>query len=78
MSAKRHDQQECFDILVKAQSSLVHRNIANQTIQDIPGNVEIDKYFVDNSSYQEQEVTTEEDALSLLDEAQRKLNLLKK
>ena len=42
MSAKRHDRVECFDLLVKASSHLANRNLANQTIMDIPSTATFD------------------------------------
>lgn len=42
MSAKRHDRVECFDLLVKSSSYLTNRNLANQTLMDIPSTATFD------------------------------------
>ena len=77
MSAKRHGQQECFDILIKAQSHLTHKNIANQSILDIPGNLSFDLPNIEDSSLSATIVPkTEDDVLSLISEAEDKLNEL--
>lgn len=75
MSAKRHSQQECFDILIKAQSYLRHRNLINQTVLDISGTATFDLSYLEDSALSELPVLkTEEDVLSLLDEAESKFN----
>lgn len=77
MSAKRHDQQDCFDILIKAQSYLTHRNMENQTILDIPGNLSFDLSYIEDSSLSAIIASkTEEDAISLISEAENRLNEL--
>lgn len=78
MSAKRHSQQECFDLLVKHQSYLTHKNIANQTILDLPGSVSFTLNLINNSTKKPIYQTSEEDVLSLLKEAKNELLKLKK
>ena len=76
MSAKRHEQQECFDILIKAQSHLTHKNIANQSILDIPGDLSFDlsKISIIPSS---NNVVSFEDTQNLLNEAVKKMEKIK-
>ena len=77
MSAKRHGQQECFDILIRAQSHLTHRNITNQTILDVPGTTTFDLSYIENSATSELPLPkTEDDALSLLAEAESRFSEL--
>lgn len=78
MSAKRHGQQECFDILIHAQSHLTHRNIANQSIFDIPGDLsfnlsEMPISIIPSSN----NVVSFEDTQNLLDEAVKKMERIK-
>lgn len=75
MSAKRHNQQECADILIKEQAYLTHRNLENETILTVPGNISIDLSYIESSTLSE--ITTpktEEDVLDLISEAEEKLN----
>ena len=75
ISAKIHDQQVCADILIKEQSYLTHRNLANQTTLDVFGNISIDLSYIESSSLSE--ITTprtEEDVLDLISEAEEKFN----
>ena len=72
MSAKRHGQQECFDILVRAQSHLTHRNIANQAILDLSGNVTFNTNYIEDSAITETiQPVSEKDEIALIDEAER-------
>lgn len=78
MSAKRHGQQECFDILIHTQSHLTHRNIANQSIFDIPGDLsfnlsEMPISIIPSSN----NVVSFEDTQNLLDEAVKKMERIK-
>ena len=77
MSAKIHDQQECFDILVHAQSHLNHRNLANQTILDLPGNILFDPTYIDNPKILGTiQPASEEDTKKLIKEAENEFNYL--
>ena len=53
MSAKRHNQQECADILIKEQAYLTHRNLENETILTVPGNISIDLSYIESSTLSE-------------------------
>jgi len=75
MSAKRHNQQGCADILIEEQSYLTHRNLENQTIFDVPGNISMDLSYIESTSFSE--ITTpktEEDALNLIAKAEEEFN----
>lgn len=75
MSAKRHNQQECADILIKEQAYLTHRNLENETILNVPGNISIDLSYIESSTLSEITTSkTEEDVLDLISEAEEKLN----
>lgn len=78
MSAKRHNQKECFDILVKAQAHLTNRNLANQSLIDIPGDVSFDFSCLEDDSSIVIPKTTMADAKGLLDEAYQKLKKITK
>lgn len=75
MSAKRHDRVECFDLLVKASSYLTNRNLANQTLMDIPSKETFDlSNFSITISPISSDITISFDATqSLLQEATKKL-----
>lgn len=78
ISAKRHNRQGCADILIKEQAYLTHRNIANQTILNIPGKISFDLSYIEGSSLSEMIPSkTKEDVLDLISEAEEKLNALK-
>lgn len=75
MSAKRHNQQECADILIKEQAYLTHRNLENETILTVPGNISIDLSYIESSTLPEITTSkTEEDVFDLISEAEAKLN----
>lgn len=75
MSAKRHNQQECADILIKEQAYLTHRNLENETILTVPGNISIDLSYIESSTLSEITTSkTEEDVFDLISEAEAKLN----
>lgn len=75
MSAKRHNQQECADILIKEQAYLTHRNLENETILSVPGNISIDLSYIESSTLSEITTSkTEGDVLDLISEAEEKLN----
>lgn len=75
MSAKRHNQQECADILIKEQAYLTHRNLENETILNVPGNISIDLSYIESSTLSEITTSkTEEDVFDLISEAEAKLN----
>lgn len=71
MSAKRHEQVECFQMLVNAQAYLNNQNLQNQTLFDLPGNIEINPFLLEDYSI------PEPDPLVLLEEAQLKLIKIK-
>ena len=75
MSAKRHGQQECFDILVHAQTYLTHRNIANQSILDLPGKITFFQSYME-SSYTSEKIqsTSEDDVMALIKKAEKDFN----
>ncbi len=78
MSAKRHDQVECFNMLLNAQAYLNNRNLTNQTIIDLPGEVNFDsKFFEEGIATQTASQITEQQPLLLIQEAEQKLNKLK-
>lgn len=78
MSAKRHEQVECFNMLLNAQAYLNNRNLANQTIMDLPGEVNFDStFFEDGIPVLTTSSITEQEPLSLIEEAEQKLNKLK-
>lgn len=72
MSAKRHNQIKCFQLLKNAQASLNNRNLFNQTIDDIDGDVG----FTLSESESVQGSVTEEDAKELIEEAKQKMKTL--
>lgn len=75
MMAKRHEQVECFNMLLNEQAYLNNRNLLNQTIIDIPGDVNFDLSLFEDSSFSEIIVSkTEKDVLSLISEAENSLN----
>ena len=77
MSAKRHNQQACFDILVHSQDSLTHRNNTNQTIIDLEGKVSLNpNYLIVANKTKETPPTNEEDVSKLLEEAEEQLHRL--
>lgn len=75
MSAKRHSKQECFDILKNAQASLRNKNLANQTLDDIEGDVGFTLSMLDSPDAIKR--VTEEDAKELIEEAKQKIKTLK-
>ena len=78
MSAKRHNQQGCADILIEEQTYLTHRNLENQTIIEVPGNISINLSYIESSSLSEMiPIRTEEDVLDLMKEVEERLNASK-
>lgn len=72
MSAKRHGQQECFNILVHAQSFLTHRNIANESILDLPGDITFNPNYIEDFSISKTiQKTSKDDVTALIDEAEK-------
>ena len=74
MSAKRHNQIECFKMLMDAHAYLNNRNLINQTVLDIDSKSDFGILSLSHSLRQETpEEITFEDAESLLYEASRKM-----
>lgn len=74
MTAKRHNQIECFNILMNAHAYLNNRNLTNQTILDIDSKADFGILSLSHSLRQDTpEETTYEDAELLLDEAFKKM-----
>lgn len=71
MSAKMHNQVECFNMLVKASAFLNNRNLANQTLSDLKGNAELDVSLLTSCMLSKK--TTFEDTQDLLSEARIKM-----
>ena len=78
MSAKRHNQIECFNILINAHAYLNNRNLTNQTLLDIDSEVDFKILSLSHSlrQYIRKEITFD-DAELLLNEAEQKFNRLK-
>ena len=74
MSAKRHNQIECFKMLMDAHAYLNNRNLINQTVLDIDSKSDFGILSLSHSLRQEvPEEITFEDAESLLYEASKKM-----
>ena len=79
MSAKRHDQVECFDILVKASANLNNRNVLNQSLMDIPSTASFDLTMMPTDILPlPSNKSSFEDSQSLLEEAIKKMEMIKK
>ena len=78
MSAKRHDQVECFDMLVKASSYLNNRNLANQTLIDLPSEVNFDLSKISLTSLSfSYDFVSFENTQDLVEEAIKKMKKIK-
>lgn len=78
MSAKRHNQIECFNILMNAHAYLNNRNLTNQTILDIDSKTDFGILSLSHSLRKDiPEEITFDDAKLLLDEAEQKFKRLK-
>lgn len=75
MSAKMHEQTECFNMLVNAGAYLNNRNLANKTILDLQGKINIDSKLFEEDT--KELPITEETPLELIKEAKLKLSKLK-
>lgn len=77
MSAARHGQKECFNILLNAQAYLNNRNLIAETILDIKKDINIDLSMIkDESMLGKMPSITEQDTMSLINEAEQKMKKL--
>lgn len=72
-SAKRHGQKECFDILLKANATLTTKNLANESIFDVQGDVSFDSKFLEGKEVESLPSITKEDTDALIEEAKEKV-----
>lgn len=73
MSAKRHDQEKCFDMLKKAGARFGTKNLSNQTVKDIPSTTKFDfSGFLSFESCLDEKLTYE-DIKVVLEEANRRM-----
>lgn len=75
-SAKRHGQKECFEILLNANATLTTKNLANESILDVAGDVVLDPKYLESRELKEVVQTTKEDVDTLLDDAYEKVKKL--
>lgn len=79
MSAKRHNQVECFDMLVDASCYLDNRNINNESVVDLNSTAKFDLSKMPSSVFvSEKSDVSFEDMQMLIDEARDKMLLITK
>lgn len=76
MSAARHGQTECFNILLNAQAHLNNRNLMDETILDVKQNLQFDLSMIKDERMLGKMPITEQDTMSLINEAEQKMKKL--